>query len=316
MKMRRKKRASWGILMLPFILVVLIVWIEFAYYKGQWDANPPPKSILTEQKADLVSKDFPVKSLFSQNIYLLKRSDKDTLLEIKSDKKIHPASMTKIMTILLGVEGMEDMNEQVRLPTDFLSLYEANASMAGFSPGEWVTAADILYGAMLPSGADACLGIVDYVAGSESSFVELMNQRSQDIGMTNTHFTNADGLHDPKHYSTVKDIALLLDYALDNPTFYEIFTTQNYRTKSNKTHPDGIQLHSTLFDVVERTNFEGGEILGGKTGYTEEAGLCLASLGEKYDEYYILVTAHAPGNHQTEQYHFEDALNVYENYLK
>lgn len=252
--------------------------------------------------------------LNSRYAFLMDRREGKVLLDKGGQQKIYPASMTKIMTVLLAVEYFQDLDEQVRLPNDFGALYAADASMAGFEPGELVTARDLLYGAMLPSGADACLGIVTCVSGSEPAFVERMNSKAKELGMAGTHFTNADGLHDPEHYSTPGDIALLLNHALDDPVFYQVFTTPGYQTQPSAAHPEGIWLSSTL-QGAPRLDFEGGKILGGKTGYTDEAGLCLASLALKDGKAYILVTAKAPGGHQTEPYHIEDALNIYENYL-
>ncbi len=129
--------------------------------------------------------------------------------------------------------------------------------------------------------------------------------------MKNTNFRNATGLHDPEHYSTVEDIAILLQYALKYEIFREAFTSSRYRVLPSDQHPDGFTFYSTMFRCMDSTEVTGGKILGGKTGYTEEAGLCLASLTEVCGKEYILVTAKANGSHQTEPFHILDAMNVY-----
>ena len=129
--------------------------------------------------------------------------------------------------------------------------------------------------------------------------------------MNNTHFTNATGLHDKNHYTTVKDLATLLGYALKNNTFREIFTSSRHTTQPTNKHPDGITFYSTLFEKLDEPDIIGGKIIGGKTGYTEEAGLCLASLAKKGGKEYILVTVGARGNHKSEQYNITDALTIY-----
>ena len=134
--------------------------------------------------------------------------------------------------------------------------------------------------------------------------------------MNRTHFVNVEGLHDENHYTTAKDMAILMKYALNNDIFREIITSVSYITSSTSEHPNGIEFYSTVLARIETTDFSGGKILGGKTGYTPEAGLCLASLAQKNGREYILITMGAPGNHQTEQFHFIDALNVYGKYLK
>ena len=137
------------------------------------------------------------------------------------------------------------------------------------------------------------------------------NDKAQELGMKNTHFTNSTGLHDPEHYSTVEDISILLQYALKNEYFRDVFTSSRYSTLPSEQHPEGFTFHSTMFKYMDSTEVTGGEILGGKTGYTEEAGLCLASLAQVNGKEYILVTAKANGTHQTEQFHILDAINVY-----
>lgn len=244
---------------------------------------------------------------------LIDLDKQDILLDRKSEETIYPASLTKIMTAIVAIEHLPDLQQSILLPANmFPDLYAANASRAGFLPGEKVTALDLLYGTMLPSGADASIGLARYISGSEHEFVQLMNKKASQLGMKDTHFTNATGLHHSDHYTTVKDIAVLLQYALQNETFHEIFTTSRHSTSPTNLHPDGITFTSTLFAHMDTSVFEGGEIMGGKTGYTQEAGLCLATLANKNGRMYMLVTAGAAGNHLTEQNHILDAFTVYQ----
>ena len=143
------------------------------------------------------------------------------------------------------------------------------------------------------------------------AFADRMNNRAAEIGMQHTHFTNPTGLHDPEHVSTVRDIAMLLNTALENPTFREIFTTRSYTTTSTDAHPGGIQLYSRMFSMLGDRVIPGVTLLGGKTGFTDLAGQCLASLAECGGEEYILVTAGAPSNNDEDLLHIEDAITVY-----
>lgn len=313
--MRKKRKKKSRIVLLLFCIFISLN-IGITAYLSYINYGKSLPNQAEADKKELVRDDFDVNTISSANVYMISRNSKGAILDKKGDQKIYPASMTKMMTILLGVENLNHLDQQISLSGDFSKFTIENASVAGFSPGETVTAKDLLYGAMLPSGADACMGIAMAVSGSVDSFVEKMNQKAQALGMRNTHFTNADGLHDPDHYSTAKDLALLLDYALEHKTFYKIFTAKTYQTRSNQIHPNGITLTSTLFHTADHTDFQNGKIIGGKTGYTEQAGLCLASLGVKHNQQYILVTAGAPGSNRTEPYHIEDALNIYGNYLK
>lgn len=171
---------------------------------------------------------------------------------------------------------------------------------------------DLLYGAMLPSGAECCEALAQLVSGSEENFAALMNQKAAELGMKNTHFTNATGLTDTEHYSSAADMAKLLQAALHNTTFRTIFTTEHYTTTATAQHPEGVSLTSTLLGKLDGTELPTGtRIEGGKTGYTAAAGLCLASLATVNGKEYILVTLAAPGDHGTEQYNIRDAVHVY-----
>lgn len=250
--------------------------------------------------------------LFSPYAILVDVDSRSCLAANNAQDRMYPASLTKIMTAVLAVENTEDMDEVMTLPTDFFrELYAQGASMAGFQPGESVCFKDLLYGILLPSGAECCVAFAERIADSQEAFVKMMNQKAKELGMENTNFCNATGLHDPKHYSTMEDIAILLQYALKYEIFREAFSSSRYSVPPSEQHPDGFTFYSTMFRCMDSTEVPGGKIIGGKTGYTEEAGLCLASLAEVYGKEYILVTAKANGTHQTEQFHILDAMNVY-----
>lgn len=250
--------------------------------------------------------------LHSPYMILVDLESGEVLLERNARDRIYPASLTKIMTAILAIENTENMDEVITLSSDiFQNLYEENASVAGFEPDETVRLQDLLYGILLPSGAECCLAFADKVAGSEDAFVELMNRKAESLGMENTHFCNVTGLQNPDHYSTAKDISILLQYALKNGSFKEAFSCRSYTTTTSKQHPEGITFYSTMFEKLGDAEVTGGEILGGKTGYTTQAGLCLASLARLGGKEYILVTAKAEGDQQTEPFHILDAKNAY-----
>jgi len=252
----------------------------------------------------------------SEHAVLINLKTGKVICKKSCDTKTYPASLTKIMTAILAIENIPDLNDKIAVPENiYNTLQSEDASMAGFLPNENVKAMDLLYGTMLPSGAEAAESLAIHVSGSEDKFVQLMNGKAKELGMTNTHFTNAIGLHNSDHYTTANDLAKLLRYALKNDTFKEIFTSSKYSTSETDKHPNGITFSSTMFKSMSTAEFTGGDIIGGKTGYTDEAGLCLASLAEKSGKDYILITTGAPGNHETEQYDITDALYIYNNYL-
>lgn len=250
----------------------------------------------------------------SRHALLMDAQTGQVLAQKRANEKVAPASLSKMMTVLLAIEAQPDLDQPVTLPEDvFPELMAENASMAGFAPGETVTVRDVLYGAMLPSGAECCEALTRLVSGSESAFVALMNQKAAELGMKNTHFCNPIGLTETEHYSTAADLAKLLQAALQNETFRTIFTTGHYTSIPTAQHPEGVSFASTLLSKLNGSELSDGQdkILGGKTGYTAAAGLCLASLATVQGREYILVTLGAPGNHITEQFNIQDAISVY-----
>lgn len=250
--------------------------------------------------------------LHSRNMILVNLDSGEELAQQNSDERIYPASMTKMMTAILAIEYTSDLDEWTTMPEDIYSkLYIQDASMAGFEAGESVSYRDVLYGILLPSGCECCEAFAEWISGSEEAFVDLMNQKAQDLNMTNTHFANATGLHQDDHYTTVRDLSLLLQYALDNADFREVFTSRYHSTYSSDFHPGGFTIRSTLFDSLDKIDASYSYILGGKTGYTQYAGLCLASLASVDGTNYIIVSANADGNHDTDPHHVQDHLTVY-----
>lgn len=228
--------------------------------------------------------------------------NRQVLASKSSEVKLYPASMTKVMTLIVAVENISDLNDTVKMSFEVIDpLYLQGASVTGFKSGDIVTLEDLLYGIVLPSGADATVTVAEYVSGSEEEFVKLMNDKAAELGLKNTHFTNTSGLHNNDHYTTAHDMAIILDYAIHNDTCKKILSTLKYVTKSHTTDANGIsksiEFYSTMFKSVARNQIEGMTICGGKTGYTSEALYCLASFAEKNGKTYISVTAHAPMGH-------------------
>ncbi len=311
--MKKLRKSKWKKLCAAAIAVMIIAAgmrisssvSEIPFFTGSGKSMFSGSDEIPEGNIDL-------NTLYSPYAVLVDLESGNVLAEQNSTERMYPASLTKIMTALIAIEETEDMEQTTTLPSDiFPSLYEENASLAGFQPGETVTWKDLLYGVMLPSGAECCLTFARQIAGSEGAFVDLMNKKAEELGMNDTHFSNATGLQDKKHYSTVRDIAVLLRYALENETFRQVFTARRYSVPPTAYHSEGFTFYNTMFQAMDNAGISDDDILGGKTGYTEKAGLCLASLAEINDREYILVTAKADGNHYTEPYHVIDAENVY-----
>ena len=226
--------------------------------------------------------------IYSKSAILYNMDDDIILYEKNSEERTSIASLTKIMTCIVAIENIDNLDQKIILKSDvFTGLAEAGASVAGFRVGENVTFRDLLMGALLPSGADATRALALNISGSESKFVNLMNNKAIELGLKDTHFENTTGLESSNHYSTVKDISIILKYALKNQTFKDMYTTREYTTTSNLT------FYSTLKKISNNYSFDVSNILGSKTGYTDEAGLCMSSIANYNGVNYLLVTAGA-----------------------
>lgn len=247
----------------------------------------------------------------SKYVYFYNLEHDDVIYEVEPYERISIASMTKIMTAIVALENIDDLDATVKLTSkDFKGLKEANASTAGFKKGEVVTYRDLLYGLMLPSGADAALALSNNIAGSEDEYVILMNKKVKELELKNTHFSNTTGLDEDNHYSSVYDVAVILEYALNNKEFKEIFTTKKYVTSNKR-----LTFESTLNISAKKYKLDVDYILGSKSGYTYDAGLCLASIAEFDGELYLLVTAGADYKSK-KPYHIQDSDKIYKYYFE
>ncbi len=240
------------------------------------------------------------------------------IAERSCDKPMYPASLTKLMTLItfLDLYGEERLDTPVEMAQAALS--EAHAKLAactGLQAGELCTVRDLLHGLMLPSGADAAFMLARISAGSEEKFVASMNSKAAEMGLQDTHFVNCTGLHDEKHISTVQDIARLLCYAQRDTVCAGLMQTPGYLTASTAQHPQGIQLVSTVFSRMSGTELlERGYRLcvrGGKTGFTNEAGQCLATYADDSSgRRYICVVAGCDGKEPMDAVY--DTLTLYQ----
>lgn len=254
----------------------------------------------------------------SEYVYLLCLNNGNVLFEKNSDQRAYPASITKAMTLLLAIESLPDLEERLVVTQETVdALIVRDASMADLPIGTGIRVIDLLYASFMPSGADASVTLANRIAGSEAEFAKRMNQKAAEIGMKNTNFVNATGLHEEAQYTTCRDVALMLQHAFQNRLFAKIFTTVSYTTEALPGHEAGMSFTSSMFGALPRAELSNGlRILGGKTGFTTPAGLCLASLAEsdRTPNKYLLITLKAPGTYWDKPYpnHTRDTVTIYE----
>lgn len=223
-------------------------------------------------------------------------SDGQVLYSKNAYEKLHPASITKVMTALVAIK-YGDLTDDVTV-TEGAMITESGATLAKIKPGEVYTLEQLLYGLMLPSGNDAGAAIAIHMAGSVEAFAELMNQEAKALGATKTNFVNPHGLTDENHYTSAYDLYLIFNEALKQEKFREITGTTSYTAQyqdaqgntASRTWEGG-----NWYLVGERETPEGLTVFSGKTGTTKAAGYCLimASKDQNQQEY-ISVVLKAP----------------------
>lgn len=254
---------------------------------GGRSKNPPLRATADESVASFNG------DVVSGNGIFIDVAEERILAQKDAGARISPASMTKILTILVAAEHITDLDDTFEITLDITDYsYVNDCSNAGFSVGEKVTVRDLFYGTILPSGADAAVGLAVYTAGSHEAFVELMNEKIEELGLSKTsHFTNCVGLYNENHYSTVYDMAVMLKAACDNSFCREVLAAHTYTTSKTEQHPDGITISNWFLRRIEDKDTH-GEVLCAKTGFVVQSGNCSASLGVGKDgKEYICVTA-------------------------
>ena len=163
--------------------------------------------------------------------------------------------------------------------------------------GESVSVRELLYGTILSSGADSALCLAEYISGSHEAFVERMNEKLAELGLSQTaHFTNCVGLYDERHKCTVSDMALIMKAAMDNELCREVLFARTFETAPTPEHPQGQVLSNLFLRRIEDRDNGGLEIVGAKTGFVNQSGNCAVSCGQDAEgNLYIIATGNAAG---------------------
>ena len=192
--------------------------------------------------------------------------------------RMYPASMTKVMTLLVAAEHIRNLDDTVYVSQEAADYsYSQGGSAVNWSVGEKVTVKDLLYGTILSSGADACYDLAMYVSGSLDDFVDLMNAKAVELGISgSTHFTNCVGFYNDDHYTTVYDMAMIMKAAAENDLCREVMSAHTYTTPLTEEHPEGILISNWFLRRIEDKETK-GEVLCAKTGFVNESGNCAVS---------------------------------------
>lgn len=221
--------------------------------------------------------------LYSKYAYVYNDTEDKVMYELNSNEEIKVASMTKIMTAIIVIENNSDLEKEITiLDEDLRDMYEYTT--AGFQAGYKVTIKELLYGILLSSGSDAVNAAVRVTCEKEDEFIDLMNQKVKELNLKNTYFSNAVG-KDKDNYSSVHDIAKIMEYCLKNKTFKEVISTDMHYIERFD-----LQINGPLYKKDIKYGVDLSLINGSKSGYTSLAKHSLVSYGEKDGVTYIVVT--------------------------
>ena len=245
------------------------------------EEEPCGKQYSYEEANDLLSIN---EEVVSEQVIVVDPETNEIIAGRNMKTRMNPASMTKILTLLVAAEHVQNLDDTFTFSREITDYGFVNdCSSAGFLEDETVPIRDLFYGTILPSGADAAVGLAVYLAGSQEAFVDLMNDKLAELGLSETsHFTNCVGVYDENHYSTVYDMAVILNAAKDNEFCAQVLGSKVYTTAVTEQHPEGIVLSNWFMRRIEDKD-TASEVMGAKTGYVVQSGSCAASYARRED---------------------------------
>lgn len=259
-------------------LILTFTFVSPVYATGETGDEATTEHPETTEYPDDPSKE---PDLVCNAAIVMDASTGQILYEKNAYEKKYPASITKILTMLVALEHGVDFDETVTMSENAIWGIERNSTHIGLDVGEKVTVRDLMYATMVESANECAYAVAELVAGDLDSFAELMNQRIEEIGCESTHFVTPNGLHDDNHYTCAYDMALITKEALKNDTFRELAGTLSYvvpeTNLADETRP--LWNGNKMINPAEAYYYE--YCKGGKTGYTSMANNTLVTFAEK-----------------------------------
>lgn len=291
------KKQKFLALLLAFLLLLQLFSIQ-SFAEEDEEAASEDSAEQTDEETDESSEEeanddeegIPAPpELDCKGAILVELNSGTTVYEYNADDRLYPASLTKVMTCLLALEH-GNLTDEVTVDGNLLKGLDADASIAGLSPGDRLSLEDLLYCVMVPSANDASLVVADHIAGSVDAFVDMMNEKAKELGCTNTHFVNPDGLHDEDHYSSARDLSIITKAALESDMFRTICSTAVYELNSEHTTAESVIYTTNYFlSTIISPKYYWEKASGVKTGHTTPAGRCLITLVEENGFSYLSV---------------------------
>lgn len=294
------------IISLIIIIAIQSFWSITAFatedYYASWDSR---KSLPIESDS---YEGWPKGPKIGAKGAILLEARTGTILYAKNiHEKHYPASTTKILTTLLGIENCK-LDEDVKISREAVFSIERDSSNVGLDPGEVITVEQCLYAILVGSANEASNALGEHVSGSIPEFVELMNKRAGELGCENSHFVTTNGLHDSEHYTTPYDLAQIARAFFDNEMLCKISSTPRYHIPKSDTQPDEdlyINTHNQLIMPGSKNQYE--YVVGSKTGFTTNSRQTLVSCAEKDGLKLICVVMQEESPHQ-----FDETIKLFD----
>ena len=258
-------------------------------------------------------------TIYSQAAILVDSKDGTVIYEKNSNERMFPASTTKILTGIIAIEKCS-LDEKVVASENAINSIKSGYTNANIQVGEELSMEDLLYALLIKSANEAANVIAEHIAGSTENFANLMNEKAKELGCQNTHFVNANGVHDDNHYTTASDLAIIAEYCMKNDTFRKIVATESYTLPATPQYPgdDRVLKNSNSLQIPGHAYYYPYAI-GMKTGFTSQAKNCLIAASKKNDLELISIVLHAEQTEEGKSARYCDSINLleygYNNYV-
>lgn len=286
---KRKKQFLCSLLALGLVLAGTPASSVHASETGE-----PPAAYYEAVQTDALAGWPKGPAIFAESGILVDLDTQEILYSKNIDEQLYPASITKIMTSLVAMESSSP-DEPVTFSQHALDSIEWDSSNIGCRLNETLTMEQCWYAMLLNSANEVCCGVAEHVAGSIEAFVDRMNQKAAELGCTNTHFSNTNGLPDDSHYTTAHDMALIAAAAYQNETFRTVFSARQYEIPPTPqyTEPRYLYNHHKMMQPDTEYYYDG--CIGGKTGYTQKALNTLVTIASRNGRTLLCVTMKTEG---------------------
>ena len=245
----------------------------------------------------------------------------EIIYEKNPDEVLYPASITKLMTAIVTLDTCDNLEENITISEAAYTKGLANSSDVGMQVGQLTSVYECLSGMLIASGNECAYALAEYVGGvlggDVDTFVQAMNQKASDLGCTNTNYTNPCGYHDDDHYTTARDMMIIARAAYSYPDLMEIIQNEHFvaeiAVQDNSEMPGTINMYDNTHKMLCDNTYKYEEIIGGKTGYTNEAGYTLVTYASYESENLVCVIMGAEEDNQykdtTDLFNWEFGLN-------